>query len=188
MSTTRSQRIGIWIIAVVMTVGTLGSFFVVILANKNNTSDYEKQQQMYEEFQKEQQKAQEERQATLEPLEGFAAEPFDADAVTELSVEVLTEGDGAELTETSGMTINYFGWTADGKIFDSTRAKGVTTPTDQLRLDSVIEGWREGLAGKKAGSVVKLLIPADKAYGATDDGSGRPFGPLAFIVEIKEVK
>lgn len=188
MSTSRSQKIGIWVIAVVMVVGTIGSFFVVILANNNQNKDYEDQQKAYAEYQEMQKKAQAERQATLEPLEGYAAEAFDGAGVSELKSEVLVEGTGAELKKDSGMTINYFGWTADGKIFDSTRVTGVTTPTDQLKLNAVIEGWTEGLEGKKAGSVVKLTIPADKAYGTVDQGNGQPVGPLAFIVEIKEVK
>lgn len=188
MSTSRSQRIGIWVIAVVMTVGTIGSFFVVILANTNQTKDYEDQQKQYAEYQQMQKKAQEERQKTLEPLEGYATETFDATSVTELKSEVLVEGSGAALKEDSGMSVNYFGWTSDGKIFDSTRVSGVTTPTDQLKLNSVIEGWKEGMVGKKAGSVVKLTIPAAKAYGTTDNGTGQPVGPLMFIIEVKEVK
>lgn len=188
MSTSKSQRIGIWVIAVVMTVGTIGSFFVVILANDNQAKDTEQQQKIYAEYQEMQKKAQAERQATLEPLEGYSAEAFDAAAVTELKSEVLVEGTGAELKEDSETSMNYFGWTSDGKIFDSTRVKGVTTPTSELKLNAVIEGWKEGLVGKKAGSVVKLTIPADKAYGSTDNGSGQPFGPLMFIVEVKEVK
>lgn len=188
MSTSRSQRIGIWVIAAVMTIGTIGSFFVVILANDNQTKDTANQQKMYEQYMEAQKKAQAERQATLEPLEGYSAEAFDGASVTKLKSEVLVEGTGAELKADSGMTINYFGWTSDGKLFDSTRVKGVTTPTDQLKLNGVIEGWKEGLVGKKAGSTIKLTIPADKAYGATDNGSGQPFGPLMFIVEVKEVK
>ncbi len=188
MSTSRSQRIGIWVIAVVMVVGTIGSFFVVILANNNQAKDSEAQQKMYTEYMEQQKKAQAERQATLEPLEGYAAEAFDPASVTELKAEVLVEGEGAELTKESGASINYFGWTPDGKIFDSTRVKGVTTPNEEITMNGVIEGWTEGLVGKKAGSTVKLTIPAEKAYGSVDNGDGRPVGPLMFIVEIKAVK
>ncbi|HAC56408.1 TPA: peptidylprolyl isomerase, partial [Candidatus Saccharibacteria bacterium] len=31
-------------------------------------------------------------------------------------------------------------------------------------------------------------IPADKTYGSTDHGSGRPVGPLVFIVEVTNVE
>lgn len=49
MSTTKSQRIGIWIIAVVLTIGTIGSFFVVIIANSNNQKDQDVAQKQYKE-------------------------------------------------------------------------------------------------------------------------------------------
>lgn len=188
MATKRSQRIGIWVIAVVMVVGTLGSFFVVILANDNAKLDQDQQTKMLAEYQEQMKKSQEEAAKANRPLDGYEATPFDAASVTELKSENLVEGTGAELKADSGMTINYFGWTADGKIFDSTNKNGTTTPTDQLKLNAVIEGWKEGLVGKKAGSVVKLTIPADKAYGDTDTGMGQPVGPLVFIVDIKEVK
>lgn len=184
MSTSRSQRIGIWVIAVVMVVGTIGSFFVVVLQNKNSEIDQASQEKLLADY-KAQQAAE---QAKNRPLDGYAAEVFDPASVTELKAENIVEGTGAEAALESGLVLNYFGWTSDGKIFDSTNKEGVTTPTDQLKLSGVIEGWKEGLVGKKAGSVVKLTIPADKAYGSTDTGMGSPVGPLMFIVEIKEVK
>ncbi len=122
-----------------------------------------------------------------EPLPGFEATPFDASSVSQLKVEVLKEGDGPVATPDSTVNANYFGWTSDGKIFDSTSRNGTVSPID-FPLSGVIAGWTEGLTGVKQGSTVKLIIPAEKAYGATDNGDGRPFGPLAFIVELKEVK
>lgn len=125
--------------------------------------------------------------APKEPLAGFEAEPFDAASVTELKVDVLKEGEGKAATAESTVNANYFGWSADGVIFDSTNKGGTTAPID-FPLSGVITGWTEGLTGVKEGSTVKLTIPAEKAYGATDNGDGRPFGPLVFIVELKEVK
>lgn len=180
MATSKSQRIGIWVIAIAMALGTIGSFFAIILANDNAKVDQQNsldaQKKMMEELAK-----------SNKPLEGYEATPFDKDDVTELKVEVLKEGDGEALDAESTLTANYFGWTYDGKIFDSTNKDGTVTPID-FSLAGVIKGWTEGLTGQKVGSVVKLLIPADKAYGSVDMGDGRPFGPLAFIVEIKEKK
>jgi FKBP-type peptidyl-prolyl cis-trans isomerase len=180
MSTTKSQRIGIWVIAIVMAIGTIGSFFVIILANDNAKIDQQKQQEEYQKLVDEMRKAN-------KPLEGYEATPFDKASVTELKSEVIKEGDGAEVKADSTINANYFGWTADGKIFDSTNKNGTTTPID-FNLGQVIKGWTEGLAGKKVGSTVKLTIPADKAYGDVDSGTGQPTGPLMFIVEIKALK
>lgn len=180
MATSKSQRIGIWVIAVVLAVGTIGSFFVAILANNNSEKDQENAKKQYQQLIDEQRKAN-------KPLDGYQAEKFDKSSVTELKVETLKEGDGQVLAADSTITANYFGWTADGKIFDSTNKNGTTTPID-FSLAQVIKGWTEGLTGVKVGSTVKLSIPADKAYGDIDDGTGRPVGPLMFIVEVKAVK
>lgn len=42
MATPRSQRVGIWIIAIVLTVGTLGSFLVMVLGIQNQSTFKEK--------------------------------------------------------------------------------------------------------------------------------------------------
>lgn len=180
MSTTRSQRIGIWVIAIVLTIGTIGSFFVIIVANDNAKLDQRQQQEQYKKLVEKMKKAN-------KPLEGYEATPFDKDSVTELKTEVLKEGDGADVAADSTISSNYFGWTYDGSIFDSTNQNGTTTPRE-FSLAQVIKGWTQGLTGQKVGSTVKLTIPADLAYGNTDTGSGQPYGPLMFIVEIKELK
>lgn len=187
MATSRSQRIGIWVIAIVMAVGTIGSFFAIILANDNAKIDEQQTQKQYEQQLAEYKKQLAEQQKKNKPLEGYEATPFDKASVTELKVETLKEGDGAVLTSDSTILANYFGWTSDGTIFDSTNKEGTVTPIE-FNLGAVIKGWTEGLTGVKVGSTVRLSIPADKAYGDTDDGSGRPTGPLKFVVEVKELK
>lgn len=175
---------------VVILIAVAGFIFssvaITILAvMESNKTDNSAQQQA--DLLKQLQEQQEMQQTPKEPLPGFSAEAFDPAGVTELRVETLTEGDGPAATAESTVTANYFGWTADGTIFDSTNKGGTVSPID-FPLSGVIEGWTKGLTGVKQGSTVKLTIPAEQAYGATDDGSGRPFGPLVFIVELKEVK
>jgi len=181
MATKKSQRIFIWVIAIVMTVGTVAGFIAMMIAPTNQKIDEDARNKQIAELQKQA----EERQKSFRPLTGYQSEAFDAAAVTELKSEVLVEGTGEPLKADSKLTINYFGWTADGKIFESTNVNDVTTPYNGLTLDGVIEGWKEGLVGKKIGSTVKLTIPAAKAYGDTDNGTGQPVGPLMFIIEIK---
>lgn len=187
MATKTSQRVFIWVIAIVMTVGTIAGFIAMMLAPTNQKIDDAAAQRQQEEYLAQIKKQQEEYRKTLKPLEGYEATSFDASAVSELKIEVLKEGDGTAAKSDSTVNANYFGWTSDGKIFDSTNKNGTTTPID-FGLDQVIKGWTEGLTGVKAGSVVKLTIPADKAYGSVDNGTGQPTGPLVFIVEIVAVK
>lgn len=159
----------------------------LILLMQSNNSGQSEQEKLQQQIQ-EQLRQQQEQSAPKEPLSGYEATPFDKATVNELKVETLKEGDGPAATKDSTVNANYFGWTSDGTIFDSTNKGGTTTPVD-FPLSGVITGWTEGLNGVKQGSVVRLTIPADKAYG--EAGSPPNIGanePLVFIVELKEVK
>ena len=109
----------------------------------------------------------------------------------EVKVTVLREGDGAELTTKSYPTVNYLGIScASGLQFDSSWDRGepfqfaMADATSTATVGQVIEGWSQGLAGQKVGSIVQIDIPADLAYGSTDKGSIGPNDPLTFVVEI----
>lgn len=189
-STSKGQRIAIWVIIVAMEVGSIGAYFVIILQNDNAKIDQDNQAKLQKKLE-EQQKKQQEEQATMtkDPLDGYMAEAFDKASVTALKIQELKAGTGKAASEKSTVEANYFGWTADGKIFDSSKKNGVTTPVS-FPLNKVIPGWTEGLKGAKEGSVVKLTIPSGKAYGANgapQAGIG-PNEPLAFIIDLKKVQ
>ncbi|HEX6258028.1 MAG TPA: FKBP-type peptidyl-prolyl cis-trans isomerase [Candidatus Saccharimonadales bacterium] len=179
MNTSRAQRIGIWIIAIVMFVGSIGTYFLVIIANEN-------QNRQAQELQKEQKRAEERQKKAAEALPGYKAEAFDAKTVKELKKEDLKQGTGKEVESGSAIEANYFGWLPNGKIFDSTNRGGDVEPVG-FSLLGVIAGWTEGLVGVKEGGVRKLTIPADKAYGKQGSSSIPPNTPLMFIVEVKKV-
>lgn len=188
MATKRSQRIAIWVIAIVMTVGTIGSFMVIVLANDNQKIDQASQQKALDDYNKQQEAATKAHAASSKPLDGYSATPFDKASVTSLGVEVLKEGDGTTLKADSTIVANYFGWTSDGKIFDSSNQDGTVTPAT-FSLSGVIKGWTEGLTGQKAGSVVRLTIPSDLAYKAAGNPPTiGPNEPLQFIIEINSVQ
>lgn len=186
MATTNSQRIGIWVIAGVLLVGTLGSFIAMMLAPANQQIDAAEQQKQLAEYQQQQQAAAEERAKTVEPLDGYSAAPFDAASVKELQKEVLVQGAGETIKESDTINVSYFGWLPDGRIFDSSKVKGTNTPID-LPLTGVISGWTEGLKGEKVGSTIKLTIPAAKAYGSQSSGIIPANTPLTFIVTINSI-
>lgn len=192
MATPKSQRIGIWVIAIVLMLGTLGSFLVMALSVKNQAIDTANQQVAQEEAYKaylEQQKSAAKLNAeNSEALVGYSTRTFDAASITKLSVEVLKEGSGATLKSSDTVGCSYFGWTSDGKIFDSSKKKSSADSPAEFALTSVISGWTEGLTGQKVGSVVRLSIPSAKAYGATGSGVIPANAPLEFIVIINNVK
>lgn len=187
MATKKSQRIGIWVIAGAMVLGTIGGFVAMMIdptggAEQQQQADLERQMA---EWEKQMEEAGRKRAESSRPLEGYEAAEFDG-AVPELVVETLKEGDGEELAADSTILANYFGWTRDGKVFDSTNQNGETSPIE-FNLGGVISGWTEGLTGVKVGSTVKLTIPAEKAYGeAGSPPNIGPNEPLQFIVEVRE--
>lgn len=182
MATPRSQRIGIWIIAIVLTVGTLGSFLVMVLSIKNSAIDTAAQQKASDEY----------TAKRLKNLESFSADytsrTFDPASVTALNVETLIEGTGEVVKATDSINASYFGWLSDGSLFDSSKKKDSKTDSPiTFSLAQVIKGWTEGLTGVKVGSVVRLTIPADKAYGPSATGGIPANSPLEFIVQIHKI-
>jgi FKBP-type peptidyl-prolyl cis-trans isomerase len=167
-----------------MTVGTLGAYFMIIVANQNQNDEMAKQQELLKQLQ-EQQKNQKECKA-VETDKTFTkpdAVTFDKSSVTELRTEDVIVGDGAEVTTpTACVTVHYLGNLSDGTVFDNSYDRGEPSA---FTLDGVIKGWQEGFQGMKVGGKRIIYIPADKAYG--EQGSPPKIGPnepLVFTVEL----
>lgn len=105
-----------------------------------------------------------------------------ADAVTTasgLASKVIEAGTGTNRpARTDRVTVDYTGWTTDGKMFDSslTAGKPATFP-----LDKVIAGWTEGVQLMVAGETRRFWIPESLAYKGKE---GRPKGTLVFDVKL----
>lgn len=195
MATKKSQRIAIWVIAVVMLVGTIGSFFVIILQNDNAASDQARVQAAQEQYQKAYTEYEKKVAAQGDELSAkyygefspYASRvaAFSKDEVTELKTEDLITGDGQELTKDSSFTAYYIGWTPDGKVFDGSIDGDKLKPPFTAQPGGVITGWSEGVAGMKVGGVRELTIPSEKAYGEQGSGDKIPANtPLKFVVMI----
>jgi len=192
MATPKSQRIGIWVIAVVLFVGTVGSFAVMILQSKNDQSDQQQQQKLIEEYQKQL----EEQQKQADELSGqYYAEfsqykdkpaAFDMNAVGDkVTTNDLKTGTGTEIKSDTKYQAYYIGWNPKGKTFDSSiDGEKLKLPLDTAQ-STTIEGWTQGVVGMKVGGVREITIPSDLAY--KDQGSGDdipPNTPIKFIVMI----
>src|SRR6476469_10480118 len=109
-----------------------------------------------------------------------AAPPKDAQKTPSgLASKVITAGTGkAHPSATSEVTVHYSGWTTDGKMFDSSVARGepATFP-----LNQVIKGWTEGVGLMVEGEKRRLWIPEGLAYKGQP---GMPKGMLVFDVEL----
>jgi FKBP-type peptidyl-prolyl cis-trans isomerase len=191
MSTSKSQRIGIWVIAVVLFIGTIGSFFVIILANDNSKIDQaaakteqEKYNKALADYQAKVTAQADQLSAQYYPvLSAYTGEvgTFNADDVKSVTSKDLKEGDGATIDDKTVYSAYYIGWNPEGKIFDQSIADGkLKSP---IATSGLIAGWAEGVKGMKIGGVRVITINADKAYG--DAGSGDlipPHTPIKFIV------
>jgi FKBP-type peptidyl-prolyl cis-trans isomerase len=107
--------------------------------------------------------------------------------VSELQKIDLQEGNGTEVKAGDTVTVDYTGAVAaTGVVFQSSLDSGQPVT---FGLDQVIDGWKEGIPGMKAGGKRRLIIPADKAYGANPpQGSGIPANaPLVFDVTLHGV-
>ena len=109
-----------------------------------------------------------------------AAPPEDAGrTLTGLVTKVLRAGTGKRHPRpTSYVTVQYTGWTTDGKMFDSSVVRGTAA---SFRLDKVIPGWTEGLQLMVEGEKRRLWIPEKLAYKGQP---GKPQGMLVFDVEL----
>ena len=186
MATSTAQRTGIWIIAVVLTVGTIGGFVAMILAPQNEAADSTRLQDVYAEYQKEVDAQNAELSKKYYPtFSAYANQPaaFDAATVTELKTEDLKIGDGDTITADSSYSAYYIGWNPTGKVFDqSIEGTSLKAP---IAGGNLIEGWNEGVVGMKVGGIRLLTIPSAKAYGETGQGEDIPANtPLKFIVFI----
>lgn len=189
MSTSRSQRIGIWVIAVVMTVGTIGSFFVVILANNNSAKDQQQQldaQKLYTDYQNKVQAQGDELSKQYYPIfSQYKSIPaaFDAASVKSLATEDLKVGDGEEIKSGTAYSAYYIGWNPKGKVFDQSIDGEKLKPP--IAGGNLIPGWNEGVIGMKMNGVRLITIPADKAYGSTGSGEDIPPNtPIKFVVMV----
>jgi FKBP-type peptidyl-prolyl cis-trans isomerase len=187
MATPRAQRIGIWIIAIVLMIGTLGSFLAIGLSSTNQKIDQAAYQKQYDEYMAQQRLDAQSNALSSEGFGGFSAQAFDSTSVTKLDVAVLKQGDGEIIKSTDSINSSYFGWLADGTIFDSSKKIGSDDAPITFPLSGVISGWTEGLTGVKVGSIVELTIPADKAYGSQGSSAIPADSPLKFIVEIHKI-
>lgn len=99
-----------------------------------------------------------------------------------LAYRVLQEGIGARKPfSSSRVTVEYTGWTTDGKMFDSSVMRG--TPT-AFRLDEVIKGWTEGVQLMVEGEKRRFWIPEALAY----EKGGGPRGLLVFDIELLSIE
>jgi FKBP-type peptidyl-prolyl cis-trans isomerase len=102
---------------------------------------------------------------------------------TGLAYRVLRPGTGTRNPAAwSRVTVNYTGWTTDGKMFDSSLARGMPAT---FALSDVIPGWTEGVALMVEGERTRFWIPENLAYKGEP---GQPRGMLVFDIDLIRIE
>jgi FKBP-type peptidyl-prolyl cis-trans isomerase FklB len=119
----------------------------------------------------------------------FLAENKNRPGIVELpggiQYEIIKEGQGAKPESRSKIKAHYRGSLLNGTEFDSSykRNQPFTAP-----LNALIRGWQQVLPLMPAGSIWRLWIPSDLAYG--DQGAGGNIAggaTLQFDIELLEI-
>ena len=101
------------------------------------------------------------------------------------SANVVIEGDGPAITLGQTLSVHYLGQIyPSGKVFDSSWARNAPS-SFTLAEGQLIKCWTDQLVGKKVGSRVVLVCPADVAYGKEGSGEDIKGGDtLIFSIDL----
>jgi len=118
-------------------------------------------------------------------LDNAAKEAGATKTASGMVIKQTKPGTGASPAAADQVKVHYEGRLIDGKVFDSSIARGepATFP-----LSGVISCWTEGVQTMKVGGKAQLVCPANLAYGA--NGSPPTIPPqatLVFDVELLEI-
>jgi len=109
-----------------------------------------------------------------DPLAGLITLP------SGLRYQIENPGSGDHPKSTDQVKVNYTGVLMDGTKFDS--SNGATFP-----LNGVIPGWTEGMQLIGKGGSIRLVIPANLAYGNRTTGPIPGGSTLLFEIELLDI-
>jgi FKBP-type peptidyl-prolyl cis-trans isomerase len=99
-----------------------------------------------------------------------------------LATKVLVKGTGTvHPTRANSVTVQYAGWTTDGKMFDSSYLRGEPAT---FGVGAVIPGWTEAVMLMVEGEKRRIWIPEQLAYKGQPQG---PQGMLVFDLELLKI-
>lgn len=123
-----------------------------------------------------------------------------------LEIAFTNQGDGEQPKPTDMVTVNYAGYFADGKNFDTNiaeKAKELGTFDERRAADprgyapmpmsyspeaKMIPGFKEGVQKLKVGDKAVLFIPSHLAYGERGAGPIPPNTDLIFEIELVNIQ
>lgn len=104
------------------------------------------------------------------------------DAPTELQITDVVVGEGAEAVPGAKVEVHYLGVEFDsGEEFDSSWSRGESI---DFPLQSLIQGWQDGIPGMRVGGRRQLVIPPHLAYGPAGGGHRLSGKTLIFVIDL----
>lgn len=113
--------------------------------------------------------------------------PTEQPEITELVIEDLLVGTGAEAQSGNLLSVYYTLWLY-GDETEIQSNVGSTPFEFTLGAGKVIKGWDQGLVGMKEGGTRQLIIPPDLAYGSSGQRDIPPNATLRFEVQLLAVE
>ena len=99
-------------------------------------------------------------------------------------IQTHKEGNGEQVKWGDKISVDYKGYTLDGKEFDSSYGRGEPIT---FRVGNMNAGWNEALPYLKRGTKATLLLPSHMGYGKKGfPGYIDPDTNIAFDVEVLE--
>lgn len=100
-----------------------------------------------------------------------------------LMYKVLEQGKGIIPAPADKVKVMYKGSLVDGTVFESSPS------AIELRVNGVIEGWKEALSLMPTGSKWEIYIPYYLAYGDQENASSviKPYSTLVFELELLSI-
>ncbi|HEV7897287.1 MAG TPA: FKBP-type peptidyl-prolyl cis-trans isomerase [Planosporangium sp.] len=113
----------------------------------------------------------------------------EGDAPTELQINDLVVGEGAEAKAGDQVVVHYVGVAhSTGEEFDASWNRGEPFAFP-LGAGRVIAGWDQGVQGMRVGGRRQLTIPPHLGYGARGAGNAiKPGETLIFVVDLLGVR
>jgi peptidylprolyl isomerase len=97
--------------------------------------------------------------------------------------KTVTAGTSSEKpAATDVVTVNYTGWSSDGRMFDSSYARNKPST---FPLERSLPGWRECVQLMTVGETRRCWVPESLAYRGA---AGRPKGTVVFDIELIDTR
>ncbi len=98
-----------------------------------------------------------------------------------VAIQVLEPGTGSEHPGMNNrVRLNYTGWTADGKLVETT----LTSHPAVVLLGTALPGWREALPRMVVGEKARIWVPSAMAFGERSVDQLSPTGDLVYEIEL----